>query len=321
MSRRSKQRCGAAGVGEFLQFAAGALELEVGAFLFVVGELEADGRGEFGEGEAQVVLARAAHLPASAAVFVGKGVGVFDGKRGLAQPADAVDGGDDADVTGLDEVLAQHPQIGGAADEMRVVRVHVAETFLGAFASHDGIGNLAIELAYAFLHGSFAQGFFALVMPWAQVEVLALAQFCHPRGALLLEILAVPARHFNKVNWRYAIEPMQMADLVFEVFDELPLAIVALEIRRRKTREQQARFAKSLKDALTPVLHPVDFLLVEERHKFALRKGSEVSLDALDKLRDAALLIVTARIGNEEVVRHRSLLPSILCARPRQAAP
>ena len=234
-----------AGVGEFLQFAAGVLELEVGAFLFVVGELKADGGGEFGKGEAQVVLARAAHLPASAAVFVGKGVSVFDGKRGLAQPADAVDGGDDADETGLDEVLAQHPQIGGAADEMRVVGDHVAETLLGAFASHDGIGNLAIELAYAFLHGSFAQGFFALVMPWAQVEVLALAQFCHPRGALLLEILAVPTRYFNKVNWCYAIEPMQMADLVFEVFDELPLAIVALEIRRRKQHASSRRDSRS----------------------------------------------------------------------------
>jgi hypothetical protein len=35
-----------AGVGKFLQLAAGALKLEIGVFLFVVGKLEADGRGE-----------------------------------------------------------------------------------------------------------------------------------------------------------------------------------------------------------------------------------------------------------------------------------
>jgi len=242
-----------AGVGEFLQLAAGALELEVGVFLFVVGELEADGRGEFGEGEAQVVLARAAHLPASAAVFVGKGVGVFDGECGLAQPAHAVDGGDDADVAGFDEVLAQHPQIGGATDEVRVVRVHVAETFFGALAAGDGLDNLAVELAHAFLHGGFAQGGLSQVMPRAQIEVLALAQFGNPRGALLFKILTIPAWHFDEVNRRDAIETVQMADLVFEVFDKLPLAILALEIRRRKAGEQQARFAEALKNALPPV--------------------------------------------------------------------
>jgi hypothetical protein len=38
-------------------------------------------------------------------------------------------------VAGRDEVLAQHPQIGGAADEVRVVRFHIAQTFLGALAA------------------------------------------------------------------------------------------------------------------------------------------------------------------------------------------
>jgi hypothetical protein len=41
-------------------------------------------------------------------------------------------------------------------------------------------------------------------------------------------------------------------------------------------------------------LHPGNFLLVEERYEFALREGSEVGLDALDELRDAALLVVAA---------------------------
>ncbi len=82
-------RC--AGVGEFLQLAAGVLELEVGVFLFVVGELEADGRGEFGKGEAQVVLERAAHLPAFRVHAVGPpGGGAPNGfKHGLGNGARA----------------------------------------------------------------------------------------------------------------------------------------------------------------------------------------------------------------------------------------
>ena len=175
-------------------------------------------------------------------------------------------------------------------NEVRVVRVHVAETFFGAFAARDGLDNLVVELAHVFLHGGFAQGFLALVMPRAQIKVLALAQFGNPRGALLLEILAVPARYFDEVNRRDAVEAVQVADFVFEVFDKLPFAILALEIRRRKTREQQARFAEALKDALPPVLHPAYFLLVEKRQEFALREGSEVGLDAFDKLRAAKVL-------------------------------
>ena len=134
----------------------------------------------------------------------------------------------------------------------------------------------------------------------------ALAQLGHPRGALLLKLLAVPARHFDEVNRRDAVEAVQVADLVFEVFDELPFAILALEIRRGKAGEQEARFAETLKDTLAPVGHAVDFLLVEERHEFALCERSEISLDALDKLRDAALLVVAARVGDEKVVGHWS---------------
>lgn len=58
-------------------------------------------------------------------------------------------------------------------------------------------------------------------MPRAEVKVLALARFGDPRGALLLEILAVPARHFDEVNRRDAIEPVQVADFVFEVACDL----------------------------------------------------------------------------------------------------
>ena len=235
-----------AGVGEFLQLAAGALELEVGAFLLVVGELEADGRGQFGEGEAQVVLARAAHLPASAAVFVGKGVGVFDGQRGLAQPADAVDGGDHADVSGLDEVLAQHAQIGDAADEVRVVRVHVAEAFLGAFAARmvSPIWRLSLPMRSCTAASRRASS------PWScqgrRSKCWRLRSSATHAAHRWSKSLLVPARHVDKVYRRDAVEAMQVADFVFEVFDKLPFAILALEVGRRKAGEQQARFAEAL---------------------------------------------------------------------------
>jgi hypothetical protein len=43
-------------------------------------------------------------------------------------------------------------------------------------------------------------------------------------------------------------------------------------------------------------LHSTNFPLVEEWDEFALREGSEVGLNALDKLRDAAPLVVAARV-------------------------
>lgn len=98
---------------------------------------------------------------------------------------------------------------------------------------------------------------------------------------------------------------MQMADLVFEVFDELPLAVLALQIRRRETRKQQPRFAESLKDALPPILHPVDFLNIEEWDEFATGVAREVGLDALDELGDAALFVIAPRIADKNIVGHR----------------
>jgi hypothetical protein len=40
-------------------------------------------------------------------------------------------------------------------------------------------------------------------------------------------------------------------------------------------------------------------LVVEERHKFAFCEGYEDGLDSLDKLCNAAVRVVVARVGNE----------------------
>jgi len=42
-------------------------------------------------------------------------MGVFDDERGLAESAQAVDGSEDADMVGFDEVFAQKERVGGAA--------------------------------------------------------------------------------------------------------------------------------------------------------------------------------------------------------------
>jgi len=50
-----------------------------------------------------------------------------------------------------------------------------------------------------------------------------------------------------------------------------------------------------------PVLHPGNFLLVKNGTSSRFAKGAK-SADALDELRDAALLVVGAGVGDEEVV-------------------
>src|SRR5207249_4109065 len=127
---------------------------------------------------------------------------------------------------------------GHATNKVRVVPVHVAETFLGSFAAQDGFGNLVIEFSHALSHGGLAQGLLALVIPRAQIEILSVAKFSHPRGATLVEILVIPAQHVDEVNRGYAAESMQVTDFVLEIFNELPFAIFAFQIRRRKAGEQ-----------------------------------------------------------------------------------
>lgn len=86
------------------------------------------------------------------------------------------------------------------------------------------------------------------------------------------------------------------------------------QIRRRKAREQQARFAEALKDVLPSVGHAVDFMLVEKGNEFALSEGSEVGLDTLDKQRDAALRAIPPRAADEQIVGHCV----VLCVSHRQ---
>jgi hypothetical protein len=159
-----------------------------------------------------------------------------------------------------------------------------------------------IELSQALPHGGLAQGLLTLVTPRAQIETLAAAQFSHPPGTV--KILVIPSGNYHKIDGRYATETVEMANLVLEVLHELPLAIVAFEICRRETRQKQPRFPEALKDALPPILHPTDFIHVEEGNKFAPGKRSEVLLDALNQLGDATLLVVAARIADENVVGH-----------------
>ena len=72
---------------------------------------------------------------------VGEGVGVLDRKAGLAQAAQSVDGCQDADVAGLDEVFAQKTKVDGAADEVRIGSVHVAKAFFASLPAHDGLAD------------------------------------------------------------------------------------------------------------------------------------------------------------------------------------
>lgn len=133
--------------------------------------------------------------------------------------------------------------------------------------------------------------------PASQIPQVELCASAH--GSLLRRALPSSLGHENSTPPNFQTGS--------QVFDTFPLAILALEIRGREAGEQQARLAEALQDALPPVLHPGNFPLVKERHEFALREGGEVGLDALDKLGDAALLVVVARVGDEKVVGHGSI--------------
>jgi len=54
-------------------------------------------------------------VPREVGPGIRKGMGVFDDERGLAESAQAVDGSEDADMVGFDEVFAQKERVGGAA--------------------------------------------------------------------------------------------------------------------------------------------------------------------------------------------------------------
>jgi len=62
----------------------------------------------------------------------------------------------------------------------------------------------------------------------------------------------------------------------------------------------------SLQDALPPVVHPVDYVAVEEGTQLAALlvafEAGEVAPDALDEFRDAALPIDKARVADEDAV-------------------
>ncbi|HPW92025.1 MAG TPA: hypothetical protein PLO38_06295 [Verrucomicrobiota bacterium] len=186
--------------GKLLQLAANPLKQPVGALLFVLGELKSHCRSQFGQRQAQILPARAAHQPAPPAVFLGVGVRIFGGQRGLAQAPHAVDGRQHANPARLHKVLPQLPQRPPATHEVRIVRLHVAGASRRAFAVLDGVPYPVAEFGHAFLHGRFEQRRCALVIPQAQVEVLAPSQLVRPRLVLLLITLLLPARHFYQVN-------------------------------------------------------------------------------------------------------------------------
>ena len=64
------------------------------------------------------------------------------------------------------------------------------------------------------------------------------------------------------------------------------------------------RKAEAAEDFVPPVLHAVDFLLVEEGDEITIRERREVCLDAIDELGDTTLLVVAPRVADEDVVGH-----------------
>ncbi len=285
------------------------LQCQVRVLLLVVRKLKAHRRSQFAERQPQVVLARAAHLPAPSAILVGKGMRILDGQRSFAQPANPVHRRHHADLPRLHEVLPHHAQVRPPPYKVWVVRVHIAQALLRPLSPLNGLRDLPVERRHPFAYRNFAQRRLALLVPRPQVEVLPPPKLRHPRRAAIVEIPVLPPRYLHKVDRRHSIEPVQVPDLILQVLHHLPLAVLAREIRRRQARQQQPRLSQPLQNLMSPVLHPVNLVLVEKRHKFAPRELGKVLLDPLDKLRNPPLPVVVPRIADEQVVGHLGSSP------------
>ena len=133
--------------GQLAQLGDDALELGLHIALLGVGEVNAATRGRAWPGRRGGRPGPRSGPAIGRRRTRGAGPGIFQGQCRLAQAAQAVDGCQDADGAGLDEVVAEPAHLGDAADEMGVVGIDVAEAALGPLATEDAADNLTVSSA------------------------------------------------------------------------------------------------------------------------------------------------------------------------------
>ena len=147
------------------------------------------------------------------------------------------------------------------------------------------------------------EGLAAGVEPGAEVATLAAADAGEP-GRPLLEPGLVQAGDRHDVDRRDALAAHRAGRFVLEVLDDLPLAVLALQVLGREDEQEELRVLQALEDRVQPVVHAGDIVHVEKVAEFLGAELAVVVSDAFDKFGDASLGIVAPGVADEEVVGH-----------------
>ena len=177
-----------------------------------------------------------------------------------------------------------------------------------------GIGNAAHPLYpfaqrfFKFFEPVFNIGLFQrigpIVVPRAEIETLPAAYLFKPCFGFVLKAGFVKSRNFHKIDLCHPIALCGAGILVFEVFHDLPFAIVAFEIIWRKDKQQQMGIFQPFHQPLFPVFHPFDLVLVEETFEFFFGKFKVFGFNFFFEFGNPVGEVVFPGVADKEVVLH-----------------
>src|SRR6266850_1640689 len=186
----------------------------------------------------------------------------------------------DADAATFVERLAQECEFANAADELWVVAVDVRGRLLRPIRAAQPLFDFNAQGLKPPRDMLIFKSALAFIVPSNdpdrllrdQVAPLTLAQFDQPLGNTPFHAGAVKARQLDKINWGHAFAEALANGFVANVFLPFAAAVITGEVVWREHREEQARFTETLCDALLPIGHARNVVLVEEDMKPASGK-------------------------------------------------
>ena len=188
--------------------------------------------GQLADERQQFLLVLRAEHPKAGGVMVGKPVGVGDSQLGLALPAEAVDGGDEADSAG-GELLVESAQFLAAADEEGILPAEIAGHALGAARALDAFPEAFAELGHAFADVLVLKGGGAFGKPRPDVGEVAVRDGGEPAGVVVF----AAAGHLNEINGGNAVGAHELVNLPAQILVPFPAAILAAEVIGREADE------------------------------------------------------------------------------------
>ncbi len=329
------------GGGAAFQLGQHAASAGLGGFVGAGGEGDFQPGAEFAEQREDFLSSLRAEHPEAGGIGIGPAVGVGGGEFGLALPAEAMHGGDDADGA-EGEVFVKLAQLGLAADEVGIDAAEIAGRTGGAAGALDALPQAGAEGGELFAHGGLAQGLGAVGKPRLEIHPVRAAERAFvpglppllpgravggrddpardglgPRGVELL----VAVGRFHEIHGRDAFVAHEGVDLALEILLPFPEAGRTFEVIRREADEENPALTQAGEDAVAPVVHVFDLGRVEEN---AQRLGGEAAVVGEDFVveggdpalgwrigdcgwrigRQRARDVVFPRVGDEKLVGH-----------------